>query len=461
LEKIGSIMALAASRGPMLKERLVLLLKTALGEGDARQVFLSMRQINPRHVWLVRTPEIQEQLKSIKTPENEESVNSLLMLGKMPFEWSKLWPAGCLKDEEVIVKVLSRLGWARNPFGPERAEDDPRSPELFSLIEPPLWSQLTVMKPTLLSSAPGCGQTAALWWLVDRWCAGQSGAQEDSAAEPFPVLLDSRGLLVARTRNGCLGELSWALARSLLDFLTFNPDAFDESPPRHRRAIARLVAAHQGRLGEPLQELQAIGLADPTMARLARAIADAGTGTRPLVARDEADLLFTLAEARLAGFRGCVLAADISSRYLQPCGPYDPEGLAARIRPLVALMPDLAINNVILKVGVPKPAADHLKGSKVSLEPWSEKLLASMLAERVHWAGGSKQDPLRPLFDRTVASGVPERELVQKARGSPQRLVWLGNALLARLGSKEEGELLSAQDLTDVIAEVEGIDAGP
>jgi hypothetical protein len=374
-----------------------------------------------------------------------EKIRVLLTLGAKSYNWPPLWPERPPSEDAALPEKLKGLGWQRNPFvrGAEQAEKDPELPHLFNHLFSmsefkdwlTAWAPLKAPEPTLLCAAPGCGQTALLWGLVSRLQTG-----EEVPGHFFPVWVEARVLLAASGRWGQLQGLAFATTRALLNFLDRNPFAWDETTPGCRYAITHLVGTYRGLLGDLVPRLQAAGLKDaPAAARLAQAIvADSTLLPAPT---DEDGLLRTMAEARPAGLWGHQFVVDLSSRQTERS---ESEAVARRLEPLITLMPDLAVHNLIIKLGVPDQVGQHLKGNKVELTFWPEDLLRQMLHVRVEQAGGS----LSQLFSHPRPPDL-EQQIASAAKGSPRRLMQLGAALIDLYARK--GSPLTSDDLTKVL----------
>jgi hypothetical protein len=235
----------------------------------------------------------------------------------------------------------------------------------------------------------------------------------------------------------------------VLSFLALNPRLFFSTLPDDRRGIGRLITVHGERLGNIAPFLVDAGLGDQEeAARLAAAIAAAGADATPLSKMNQSDLLALLTAARLTGFWGYIVAIDFSRRYVSQ---WEPQELTSCLQPLIELMPTLAEANVILKIGIPQDASlfeVDAAVTRVQLGPWPPKFLKQMTNVRLAWATGQGGGSLTQLFGPDRPRDVVN-ELVVASAGSPQQLVRLGNALLARYG--EKGEQLTARDLVEII----------
>ena len=242
-----------------------------------------------------------------------------------------------------------------------------------------------------------------------------------------------------------------------MHFLAFNPFLFDQSAPPAQRAIARLSAVCQLRLGDLggylrqylTEHNKAHSLVPLWLPELFRS---AAASTQLVVLNAPAEVLFAFKEARLAGSKGFMVAVDIPARLL---GHADPASLAQHLCPLIELMPDLAFCGVDLKLGMPV-AVTQMPGAaaevrQVHLAQWPDTHLKQLLTRRLEQAGGGGLDSLMDLGEDI---DLPEW-IIKAAEGLPRRLVRLGNGLLACFGRKKADEKLTSQDLKDVIRQVQ------
>ncbi len=366
-----------------------------------------------------------------------------------PYIWPQLWQSGIEKNE-TIATALDSLGWRDNPFGPEKAEGDPRLPSYY--VEPPGWSSLLQTEPTLLFVSPGCGQTATLRLLMECLRSGQAWRLQGSSSDAiqrFPIYVDANMASKTGMSGNHLQWLSRVIATGLLDFLALNPHTFAASSSTSQLAISQLVGGCFGSPESISQYLMTAGLEYPAVASsLAEMLADTGGG-RLLQRGTLSNFTRIMAEARVADFSGYVIAVDFSSQYLASGSV---SVFPNQIQPLVDLMPDLAGAGSVLRIGMPLDVGRHLEIPSglhsFLLGNWSEDLLMQMLQMRVDWATGPGGGSLTQLFGPDRPRNVTH-EIVSAANGSPRQLVRLGNALLSCYGEKRAK--LTTRDLEEII----------
>jgi len=348
-------------------------------------------------------------------------------------EWPDLWPKERPPDQPAIAAWLTESGTDLkfNPFGPERAEDDPKLSMLF--IEPPGWEQLMAPEPTVIFGAEGSGHTVSRLMLAHTCTTTRLGRDHTAAqVDTLPVYLalfpEGKPKEAGLT---CWRMLTRALARATLDFLALNPQSFAETSFRQRRALARLFALHRHDLGDLASYLAGEGLDGAVAIHLTRNIQQAGRGTQPPKLTDEAELLATLAEARLSPFQQCYVLAEVPKEVSVRVPTVE---IVSGLNPLLQMMQPLAARKVYLKLFVPTDMLNLLKPLPSQVDEvelaWERLALRKMLESRAEQAGAAS---FRQMF-RRLPKGIDAAErLVQTAlesEGPPRRLIQLGQELL-------------------------------
>ncbi len=414
--------------GNLLGERLRTLLEQPGGIVECEQAVLK----HPRGRWLLRQERIRNYLEDKARSEEEGSLSArrLLILADQEMIWPPLWPSPRPDDPDLIAQALELLGWSKNPFGPERAEEEADLPSFF--VEPPRWSEISASLSLALTGAVGMGKTAALLlWTSKR--REQGGL--------FPVWLSPRPTLTANSRRQLLEVLTETITEAILDFLIRNSNAFPSMSPTHQRAVANLVLHHIGP-----DDLEAHLIEKGVERDLATALRDSASGAGVSREDTEIALWVILSQAHLAGFWGYELLLDIPKQW---CDSLTPVLLRERLRPLLRMIPLLEKANCYLKIAVPTPQAlVPITVETVHLE-WSPDHLRQLLDQRLRQVGG---ESLAQLFGPDRPDD-PDGWIVEAAQGSPRRLVRLGNWLLERFGEKGR---LSVGEMKVVIKEEGG-----
>ncbi len=385
-----------------------------------------------------------EDLKKLREDEgwtDPELITSLeeteAAITRQPLRWPELWPDEMQRrDSPAIAAWLEESGTDLefNPFGPERAEEDPLLPQLF--VEPPDWERMKAPEPTVVFGANGSGRTASCLLLAHTCTTTRLGLDRTGGQiDTFPVRLAlfPEGKL-DQAAETCWRMLTRALAQDTLKFLARNPQTFAKTPFGQQRALARLFAMHRHYLGDLVRYL---GDAAPDLDRavasyLADNIRQAAQGTQPPTPADEAEVVTTLAEARLLPFQQCYVLVEVPDRVSTQLPP---EEIAHHLGSLLQMMRPLAARKVYLKLFIPvdvKPYLGPLPSQVNEVElSWELPVLQEMLKWRVQQAGAAS---FRALFRRLPREIDPEALLVQaalKSKGPPRRLIQLGQELLA------------------------------
>jgi hypothetical protein len=105
-----------------------------------------------------------------------------------------------------------------NPFGPEKAEQDPMLPDLFYRL-PPVWQEISAPKPGVVVVPPGCGRSALIWMI--RYESELIGsALERIVSVPIPLHSPLQlGELDQVVQRAAYSSLCCAMARDPYAFL--------------------------------------------------------------------------------------------------------------------------------------------------------------------------------------------------------------------------------------------------
>ena len=350
-------------------------------------------------------------------------------------DWPELWPDKAQRRDSLAItawREKSSVDLNFNPFGPDRAEEDPLLPQLF--VEPPGWELMKTPEPTVVFGANGSGRTASRLLLAHTCTTTSLGPDRTGGqVDTFPVRLAlfPEGKLDEGTVT-CWRVLTRAVVQDSLEFLAKNPQTFAETPSRQQRALARLFRMHRHYLGDLAEYLGGVGLENRAGAsHLADSIQRAARGTRPPARTDEADLLSTLAEARLSHFQQVYVLAEVPD---EVSARLSPQEIVPHLKPLLQIVKSLTVRKVYVKLFIPtnvENAIEPLEADVGKVELiWEAPTLGEMLESRVRQAGAAS---FRALF-RHLPEGIdPAALLIQAAlesEGPPRRLIQLGQGLL-------------------------------
>ena len=322
------------------------------------------------------------------------------------------------RGESVIVrKGVQRLGLDFNPFGPEKAEQDPRLPDLFYRMSP-VWEEVTAPQPSILIAPPTCGRSALMWMI--RYESGLIGSAVESVFPVFVPLFScaSPQELGQSLRASIAGALCHAVARDPYGLL-----GLDEA---EQRGLSELLLNAAGGLTPVLRQLQVAGMSpdDPDGQLLQERLTVAERSRETW----GEEMSWDIPRFHPFGTKHTFLLVDVACA---DKGVIDMllESLFER------WLPSLAPRHVVPKVFVPAEPDD----CPITPVPivWDESALNGLLRHRMERAG--LMIPAgRPAMEGWVEQlEEPDKLLIQGARGSPARLVRLGNKLIRRIAQPE------------------------
>jgi len=179
------------------------------------------------HLWAGRQPDLYPWLRTLESGRSRPA--------RKNGRHTALWPVE--RGESLVVqRGVERLGLNINPFGPEKAEQDPFLPDLFYRLSP-AWEEATARQPAVLVVPPGCGRSALIWMM--RYESSLVGSDLEGA---FVVHVPLRGCrsaadLVAALRPALLEAWCCSLARDPYGLL-----GLDEADRREASALLLDVA---------------------------------------------------------------------------------------------------------------------------------------------------------------------------------------------------------------------------
>jgi hypothetical protein len=332
-------------------------------------------------------------------------------------------------EPRAVWKGVRRLGLDFDPFGPQKAEQDPRLPDLFYRL-PPIWDEVTARQPGIFIASPGSGRSALIWMI--RYESELVGSDVEDV---FPVFVPLYSL---SSLEDLAQVLQKAMATALASVAARNPYALLGLEDVEQQALIELLLRSAGGLSPLLQQLQAAGLSpdDPDGQLLQEAVY--------VVARTqktwEGVIEWDMPRFHPYGREHTFLLIDVSFD--------DPDKVCALLEALFdRWLPFLAPRQVVAKVFLSsEPACCPV--APVWFR-WDDGALQQLVQHRMTRAGLVVQEG-QPLMDGWVEDLTdPDALLIEKAEGCPKRLVGLGNRLIRRLAqpkplSRDEfSELLS------------------
>lgn len=318
-----------------------------------------------------------------------------------------------------ILQGLQHLGLRVNPFGSEVAEADAYL--LKARVIPSWWRKLEALPSGLFFTAPGGGRTAAALLLAYDVLLWRSA---------FPIYCQ-----VAETPLG-LDDLARWTAKAVARYIALSPISFTRCSYSAKTAIKRLLSSYLPT--DPVVYLQQVGL--PSVGEGGKVLEEFKThlAASPDPVLSPSDLLALLGEARPADFPRTLIMADVQGT----------------VEDREAALHFYALGDALDRVGVTFQAflavspSSPLRRYGEFLE-WLAEDLRSLLQRRLRLL--SSDESLDAWCDGKEKWEGPsaEERFIAAAGQSPQTLIRLGNALLRRIGEREQ--LLTSQDLDDVL----------
>jgi len=364
-------------------------------------------------------------------------------LSEQPFKWPPLWRTQRPLDSPEIMTWLNMARLQFTPFGPESAELDHELTRYH--VNPNAFNRhLRNAHSAVVFGALGSGKTAC------RFLIAQACRARLPTAGAFPIICTWRsGAMTDATLAGIQKFAIDYLVRALVPFFALNPASFLRLAPANKFAVVACLCKELGTYGNIRAQLRAAGLEDDPAGMALSAELQA-------LVTELAEAIFSaekwtdlLALARPAGFAHSYFICDLDRVTLTTLQA-DVAFLQALIEYIVS--PDLKA--VYLKALLPDTlqpyltipghvATDHLT--------WTTDELVALLSFRVFSEDGFKMY-FEQLFNQATAKTNPARRLAQAANGSPQRLIRLGNQLLAKHVERRPEEIeLTDDELTAVL----------
>lgn len=385
---------------------------------------------------LLRSPIIGQRLEELGECVSEvqrQHLQTLLNWRKLSLvELPPLWkknkkdrPLDRPPDPQEFTDWLNQQGFQINPFGPEISELDLCLSEYGhwpSVLEP-----VRGPRPALVLGPPGSGRTAAALLLYQK-CLWPPGNPEEAGA--FPVWLEIHSW--PQNPEDWLETIGRALAEALLRVCGRDPYALftvPETSAEASAAVAGLFAHYFGPVDRIEPHLRRQGLSgsalDYVLGEVEAYVSHVASGERP----DQTTLKDLIGKARPADMKFTYLILDIPT--FQPA---DGDQRLTSLTTLAEMTRSLARQHIHLKLFLPDNIGKWILVSwpltPITLEDWPENDLRQMLEKRLVWSSRGQVETLRVIFSEKEYPPDPDTWLVQSAKGSPRRLVKLGNQIL-------------------------------
>ncbi|MFO3796571.1 MAG: hypothetical protein ACK8QZ_04710, partial [Anaerolineales bacterium] len=379
---------------------------------------------------LLRSGVVGQRLEELSTEVSEEQrefLQTLRQWRKKPIRLSPPWSATRPSEPGDFASWLKRSGFSANPFGPLLAEQDPLLTDYG--IWPLSLEHARGPRPALIFGAAGSGRTAAALLLFYK-CTHPPADPEEGAV--FPIWLEMDHW--PETSDAWLEILGRAVARTLLQVYKQDPYTLFEGP--NGAAIAQLFSCclRQG----PLEiNFRRAGVAGEMLDYLLGEI-EAHTGTVLAETTELATLRDLIGWARPGDLRSTYIIVDVPNLHRSVDWARRNYSLAL----LMELAGPLMTRNVNLKLFLPDIVQHYLQPcwplEALSLE-WSERDLRTMLEQRLRTASEGNVESLSGICSAQKYPPDPDTWLVQSAKGSPRRLVQLGNQMLQEAWKQSAG----------------------
>ncbi len=329
----------------------------------------------------------------------------------------------------IIQQGVQRLGLDFNPFGPEKAEQDPRLPDLFYRLSP-VWEEVTAPQPSILIAPPTCGRSALMWMI--RYESGLIGSAVEGVLPVFVPLFSC-----ASPQE--LGQtLQAAIAAALGQALARDPYGLLGLAETEQRGLSELLLGSAGGLTPLLRQLQAAGLSpdDPDGQLLQEAL----TVTARSRETWGGEMNWDIPRFQPYGMKHTFLLVDVA------CSDKAVTDMVLESL-LERWLPSLAPRHVVPKVFVPAEPVD----CPITPVPivWNESALNGLLRHRLQRAGLMLPVGQPALEGWVEEMAEPDKVLVESAKGSPACLVRLGNRLIRRIAQPKP---LAADEFLEIVA---------
>jgi hypothetical protein len=374
------------------------------------------------------------------------SVAELLKQADFTLPGALRWPRPCQWREDfpplITPEVAAALAAIKmkpeeTPFGPERAQDEPRLHQ-FGFTE--FVGRTATPEPAIIYGGDGMGKTAYALLLA-------AGGGPDS--QPFnkdafsvtPVPVDHLDLPM--THVDWLDVISAAFAGCQVRFLDANPHLLNPyaAHGRYRQAVLRLLVQHYGSIAGAVDAFPRESRGG-TAFRLAAKQEPPPVRCAPLSTEDRIALLSHTIPPDLK-YAYVILDQNLPNR--DPLSPT----VIDNLRCLMFLAPRLANKNIYLKAYLPVEVKERLPGFdwlRHFVLKWEPKDLHALLDNRFEAVSTNT-------FASVSQPGNLEGLFIEKCNRSPRRMVRLGNRLLEKMGRSNRWPVTEA-DILEAATEV-------
>ncbi len=367
-----------------------------------------------------------KELQTKKETEGWKDQDLLALLWKVDVLIRQYDPKHRRPEIPAVANWVHQKGLKFNPFGPEKAEEDPYFPRRG--VQPPEWEKISSSKPTIIEGAPGSGRTAARLYLA-HYCEKSSlissSGRPDTLVVPMDWPLEGPP---GEAAVACRKAVAAAIAEANLRQLAQQPDLFGQTPFHQQQALAVLLRLTRSAIGDPGVYLKQHGLKQAQAEEITGLVNKMSQYITMPQYNAEREIVHLLARARLgqyAQYFVCVEIPDLAAE-----GEPNAEA-QAHLQTLGAMMASFA-RVAVFKVFIRPDQADRLQAPDAiprATLTWNKEQLKSLLSTRLQAAGAAED--LKSLFSSIKADlDSLLLEAALKSTGAPLRLIRLGNVLV-------------------------------
>jgi MinD-like ATPase involved in chromosome partitioning or flagellar assembly len=387
---------------------------------------------------------------------SQEGKHQVIQPDKLPVQnlqklyWSPLWQTKRQLPPIPIDNWWKSVHLEIDPFGPEQAEFDPDLPKRAVYVD--VLSQcLSSRRTAIIFGATGAGKTACARLLAYSCIYPGLDMSETST---YPVLHTlSLGIESEKLDDGLSKFFAYILANSFVPFFLRNIYQFLMLQDSAKLAIALCLLHGFGSIERVNTQLRLHGTKNSEERK--QFLAEIGSLIQGISTFDFSaeEWLDIFSNARPYAFEQTYLIMDVAGKDGQ-----DAVVLSKYVQAMIDYWMTSEVSNVYLKLLLPDSILPHLKVPRDVVAckiEWSDAKLQEMLDWRMRDKKGRRIN-FNELFDEDAKAANPAKLLIEAAKGSPRRLIRIGNRLLEEhVRQQPIPETLSYHSLERAIAQVD------
>jgi hypothetical protein len=323
------------------------------------------------------------------------------------------------------------MGIKFNPFGPEYAEEDHLLSKYY--VFPDFWDRFLQLYPTLVLGPEGSGKSALGLYLAHHLRESYKNFQDKTLAIFIPI--------IEPVPEALPFSIAETLARRTIELVARNPFTFLEAPMSQKGPLIRLWLSS---IPNIRAELVANGLDGWLLYLITEEAENLGPAAEicQSFGLKLEELLAPLVPL-LGEFRFIYLIVDVKA------SRFSHHDLTLWLRSWTSLIPSLLGARFYPKIlcnGFPASASTAGWSWDVFVLDWDEAKLVKMVEERIRATGRASFDE----FCKPPLRGVAEK-MAKAAKGSPRKLIRLGNEILLRAAEHLDNPLITTEDLKGIL----------